>query len=99
MATLASTVENYSAELARFNASMKERGVRDIENYYWYHTVDLGNGLITPGMYDYRETIASFDFPADMRGMTVLDVGSATGVHQTRDKRLLLISWDWLHLE
>ena len=79
MATLASTVENYSAELARFNASMKERGVRDIENYYWYHTVDLPGGIATPGMYDYRPTVGAFQFPDDMRGMTALDVGSATG--------------------
>ena len=54
-------------------------GLADASRYYWYHTVDLGDGLITPGMYDYRETIASFEFPEDMRGMTVLDVGSATG--------------------
>ncbi len=51
----------------------------DADRYYWYHTIDLGGGLVTPGMYDYRETISSFQFPEDMRGMTVLDVGSATG--------------------
>jgi tRNA (mo5U34)-methyltransferase len=54
-------------------------GLADANRYYWYHTVDLGDGLVTPGMYDYRETIASFGFPEDMTGMTVLDVGSATG--------------------
>jgi tRNA (mo5U34)-methyltransferase len=54
-------------------------GLADANGYYWYHTVDLGDGLITPGLYDYRETIASFGFPEDMTGMTVLDVGSATG--------------------
>jgi hypothetical protein len=60
----------------QFNA---RADLADADRYYWYHTVDLGDGLITPGMYDYRETIAAFGFPDDMHGMTVLDVGSATG--------------------
>jgi SAM-dependent methyltransferase len=54
-------------------------GLQDADRYYWYHTIDLGEGLITPGLYDYRETIGAFGFPNDMRGMTVLDIGSATG--------------------
>jgi len=54
-------------------------GVPDIRNYYWYHTVELPGGLVTPGQYDFRESIAAFPFPADLRGKRVLDVGSATG--------------------
>lgn len=71
--------EEFFETSRRFVTRAKELGLTDAERYYWYHTVDLGDGLITPGIYDYRETIASFDFPDDMRGMTVLDVGSATG--------------------
>jgi tRNA (mo5U34)-methyltransferase len=51
----------------------------DADRYYWYHTLDLGDGLVTPGLYDYRETLGAFGFPENMSGMTVLDVGSATG--------------------
>lgn len=76
MSNTAATPEEFLEQARLF----KERsGLEDADRYYWYHTVDLGNGLVTPGMYDYRESIASFDFPEDMRGMTVLDVGSATG--------------------
>lgn len=50
-----------------------------IERFMWYHTIDLGDGFITPGNYDYREVIDSFGFPDDMSGMQVLDIGSATG--------------------
>jgi tRNA (mo5U34)-methyltransferase len=39
----------------------------------------LGDGLVTPGDFDYRPSLPLFQFPEDMRGMTVLDVGSATG--------------------
>lgn len=68
--------EQFLAASRAFEASAD---LPDVDHYYWYHTVDLGNGIVTPGIYDYRETIDSFDFPADMTGMTVLDVGSATG--------------------
>lgn len=51
----------------------------DVSTYFWYHTIDLGNGLVTPGMYDYRSTLEAFKFPANMAGMRVLDIGSATG--------------------
>src|SRR5215472_5932707 len=54
-------------------------GYPDIRNYYWYHTVELPGGLVTPGQYDFRGTVDAFPFPADMRGLRVLDVGSATG--------------------
>src|SRR5580700_6228311 len=62
-----------------FSERARELGLPDTSRYYWYHTIDLGDGLITPGMYDYRQTISAFRFPEDMRGMTVLDAGSATG--------------------
>lgn len=65
--------------MRQFSERAKALGLPDTSRYYWYHTVDLGDGLVTPGMYDYRETVRDFHFPADMRGMTVLDVGSATG--------------------
>jgi tRNA (mo5U34)-methyltransferase len=63
----------------QFEARAREFGIPDADRYYWYHTIDLGDGLITPGLYDYRESLAAFGFPDDMAGMTVLDVGSATG--------------------
>jgi tRNA (mo5U34)-methyltransferase len=63
----------------RFYARAEELGLGDLRKYAWYHTVDLGRGLVTPGTYDHRGAVPRFRFPEDMRGMTVLDVGSATG--------------------
>jgi hypothetical protein len=71
--------EEYQQQIKEFQEKTRAMGYQDLENYYWYHTVDLGNGLITPGDYDYRTVLAQFKFPADMTGMSVLDVGSATG--------------------
>jgi tRNA (mo5U34)-methyltransferase len=73
------TSEQYFEQMQLFIKRSKATGLTDAERYYWYHTIDLGDGLITPGIYDYRETINAFGFPEDMRGMTVLDVGSASG--------------------
>lgn len=69
----------YEQQEAAFQARARALGHTGLDDYYWYHTVDLGNGLVTPGDYDFRQQIAAFGFPADMTGMRVLDVGSATG--------------------
>jgi tRNA (mo5U34)-methyltransferase len=47
--------------------------------YQWYHTIDLGQGLITPGQYDHRPLIQHYGLPDRVAGKTVLDVGPAQG--------------------
>ena len=79
MAGTISIVDQYAAEVAAFNACMREMGVADIDRYYWYHAIDLPAGVTTPGMYDYRATLEPFHLPERMDGMSVLDVGSASG--------------------
>lgn len=71
--------EGYEQLVREFNENAVKQGHEDPTNFYWYHTIDLGNGLITPGEYDYRSKLPLFKFPADMTGMNVLDIGSATG--------------------
>ncbi len=44
----------------------------------WYHTIDLGQGRVTPGMFDWRPFLGAFEF-GDLRGKTVLDVGAGDG--------------------
>src|SRR4051794_15786079 len=69
----------YDVLSRRFVETTRARGCECVARYYWYHTLDLGEGLVTPGDYDFRDTVRLFPFPPDMKGMTVLDVGSATG--------------------
>jgi tRNA (mo5U34)-methyltransferase len=71
--------DEFLEQTSAFAERARQLGVPDLSRFYWYHTVDLGDGLITPGLYDYRATISDFHFPESMTGMTVLDVGSATG--------------------
>lgn len=54
-------------------------GLGGLESFHWYHVVDLGDGLVTPGQFDYRGSLDDYGFDADLTGRTVLDVGSATG--------------------
>src|SRR5262245_38601082 len=77
---LAAAQDTYARQVKEFEAHVREAGCAEsVANYYWYHTIDLGNGLVTPGDYDYRPIIKDFPFPEDMTGMHVLDIGSATG--------------------
>lgn len=72
-------VEDYRRDTKDFYEKALKLGYGDLKKDFWYHTIDLGNELVTPGAFDYRAVLPSFDFPDDMRGMNVLDVGSATG--------------------
>lgn len=53
--------------------------VAEIPNVLWYHAIDLGDGVVTPGVFDIRPHLAGYGFPEDMAGLKVLDVGSASG--------------------
>jgi tRNA (mo5U34)-methyltransferase len=45
----------------------------------WFHRIDLGNGLVTPGIDDSPRKLAGIGMPADLTGKTVLDIGSYDG--------------------
>lgn len=47
---------------------------------YWFHQIDLGDGLVTPGWSNARvDKLPYFGLPDDMSGMRVLDIGCAEG--------------------
>ena len=45
----------------------------------WYHTLDLGEGVVTEGMFDLRPFVSRYGLPDDLSGMRVLDVGTFDG--------------------
>jgi len=53
--------------------------LRHIESLEWYHTLDLGDGITTPGDYDHRPYLPYYGIPDNLAGKTVLDVGAASG--------------------
>jgi tRNA (mo5U34)-methyltransferase len=45
----------------------------------WYHTIDLGGGIVTPGLFDLRPMVGEFGIPERLDGKSVLDVGPGNG--------------------
>ncbi|MPY87614.1 MAG: DUF1698 domain-containing protein [Luteitalea sp.] len=45
----------------------------------WYHTIELGVGVVTRGVDDTPRRLASLNLPASLAGKTVLDVGAWDG--------------------
>jgi tRNA (mo5U34)-methyltransferase len=52
---------------------------KKVSSIGWYHTIDLGNGIVTPGFIDNRHTVRKFGLPDDMSGMRCLDIGTYDG--------------------
>jgi tRNA (mo5U34)-methyltransferase len=50
-----------------------------VQGFEWYHTIDLGQGIVTPGQYDLRPLLKHYGIPDSLRGKSVLDVGPGHG--------------------
>src|ERR687885_775685 len=51
----------------------------EVERYPWYHTLELGDGVVTKGMFDHRPVLDRYPLPADLSGMRCLDVATMDG--------------------
>lgn len=51
----------------------------EIANVNWYHQIDLGDGIVTPGVDDSPSRMAPLDLPRDLSGRSVLDIGAWDG--------------------
>src|SRR5271165_2314942 len=51
---------------------------RQIDSVQWFHRIDLGNGIITPGIDHTQKKLRTLHLP-DLKGKTVLDVGAWDG--------------------
>ena len=52
---------------------------KHVAQHAWYHVIDLGHGIQTPGTYDLRSVIQHYGLPDSMTGQSVLDVGPGHG--------------------
>ncbi len=50
-----------------------------IEEIDWFHSIDLGNGVITPGKDDSQYKLSRLAFPERFDGKSVLDIGAWDG--------------------
>ena len=47
---------------------------RAVDEIRWFHQIDLGDGVVTPGVDQTLEKAKTIGLPTDLRGKTVLDV-------------------------
>jgi tRNA (mo5U34)-methyltransferase len=47
----------------------------------WFHTIDLGHGIITPGVDNTPCKLKKLGMPENLEGMTVLDIGAWNGFY------------------
>lgn len=52
---------------------------KQVDAQIWYHTLELGNGIVTPGQFDHREIVPKYKLPASLAGQRVLDVATFDG--------------------
>ncbi len=57
-----------------------EKVKAEIANVNWYHRIDLGDGIVTPGVDDSPNRMAPLELPSDLSGKSVLDIGAWEGV-------------------
>ncbi|MGH9837794.1 MAG: DUF1698 domain-containing protein [Blastocatellia bacterium] len=56
----------------------------------WWHSIDLGNGVVTPGVHpieELRDNFARFKLPDDLGGKTLLDIGCWDGFYSFEAER------------
>jgi tRNA (mo5U34)-methyltransferase len=58
---------------------MDSRLRSQVDALRWYHTIDLGQGVVTKGVDDTPLRLARIDFPLSLDGRTVLDIGAWDG--------------------
>ena len=72
-----------------------------VERRTWFHTIDLGAGVVTPGQKDTPTELAHMHIPADLKGRRVLDIGAYDGFYSFEAERrgaaevLATDSWTW----
>ncbi len=71
------TLEQHRMQRTEEQKADLEKRIEDIGS--WYHAIDLGDGIRTPGAFDMAPFLGEYDFPESMEGMRVLDVGASNG--------------------
>jgi tRNA (mo5U34)-methyltransferase len=51
----------------------------EVSKVNWYHSIPLGDGVVTPGVDDTPSRLSKIHMPDDLSGKTVLDVGAWDG--------------------
>jgi tRNA (mo5U34)-methyltransferase len=73
----------------------------EVDRRTWFHSIDLGEGIVTPGVKDTLAEVRHMRIPADLTGKTVLDIGAYDGFYSFEAERrgashvLATDDWAW----
>jgi len=59
----------------------------EVSRIKWYHRIDLGNGIITPGCSNNQRKLKKIGLPKNLKGQTVLDIGAWDGFYSFEAER------------
>jgi len=59
----------------------------EVSKLWWYHSIQLGDGIVTPGVVNPARGLQRFGIPEDLRGRTVLDIGAWDGFYSFEAER------------
>ena len=75
-------------------ASLKE----EIARINWFHSMDLGHGLMTKGVIDVARSLRQYQLPESLAGKTFLDIGAWDGAFSFEAERRgaqRVLATDW----
>jgi tRNA (mo5U34)-methyltransferase len=61
------------------SGSERERLQAEVDALRWYHSIDLGSGIVTKGIDETAPRLQRLKLPADLSGKSVLDIGAWDG--------------------
>ena len=69
------------------NPTRRDELLAQVGGLRWYHTIDLGDGVVTSGVDDTPLRLSRLQFPKDLSGKSVLDIGAWDGFYSFEAER------------
>lgn len=60
---------------------------REVDRIRWFHSIDLGHGIVTPGVDRSSRRLKSLHLPSSLSGLSVLDIGTFDGFYAFEAER------------
>jgi len=73
------SVEVFRQRMRPLPVGSESELARRVSEVFWYHTIELPEGVVTEGIYDHRGLVPHYGIPDSLEGMRVLDVASWDG--------------------
>lgn len=83
---LSFSLQGFELDGYNHNMNVEEKSQR-VAGIKWYHCIDLGDGIITPGANPHN-FFDALKLPASLKGKTVLDIGAWDGYYSFRCEQL-----------